>query len=66
MKTNTVVTFIIPTLNAEKYLEQCLESIAKQTHQSYEVHFYSGHYMTITFPYTQKNLHFLTNYLDIA
>jgi glycosyltransferase involved in cell wall biosynthesis len=31
------VTWIIPILNADPYLEQCLESIYKQTYQDFEV-----------------------------
>ncbi|WP_165054772.1 MULTISPECIES: glycosyltransferase [unclassified Adlercreutzia] len=34
---STLVTVIVPIYNVEKYLEQCLSSIASQTHKSLEV-----------------------------
>ncbi len=33
----TKVTFVIPTYNAERYLENCLKSIRKQTYKNYEI-----------------------------
>ena len=32
-----LISVIIPVYNAEKYIEQCLESVASQTFQNYEV-----------------------------
>ncbi|MEN4005888.1 MAG: glycosyltransferase [Methanobacteriaceae archaeon] len=37
MKDNSLISIIIPTLNSEKTLEQCLKSIENQSYQNYEV-----------------------------
>lgn len=37
MKTDPLVSIVIPTLNSEKTLEKCLLSITNQTYQNYEI-----------------------------
>lgn len=37
MKTNSLISIIIPTLNSGKTLERCLKSIKNQTYQNYEI-----------------------------
>jgi glycosyltransferase involved in cell wall biosynthesis len=37
MKTNSLISIIIPTLNSEKTLTRCLESIKNQSYQNYEI-----------------------------
>ena len=34
---NRKISVIVPVYNAEKYLEQCLESIKNQSYQNFEV-----------------------------
>ena len=36
-KQDPLITVIVPTYNAERYIEDCIESIEKQTYRNFEI-----------------------------
>ena len=37
MKTNALVSVVVPSYNVEKYLERCIKSLVNQTYTSIEI-----------------------------
>lgn len=62
MCNNQTVSFLIPSYNSEKYIEECLDSVARQSHKDIEIILVDDHSTDGTWIVVEK---FLENHIDL-